>query len=52
MREALEAAVFPASERPRVFVCGSTGFVERVADWLVDLGHDPRSIRTERYGGA
>ena len=51
MREALEAAVFPASERPRVFVCGSTGFVERVADWLVELGHDPRSIRTERYGG-
>jgi len=52
MRDALEAAVFPASERPRVFVCGSTGFVERVADWLVELGHDPRSIRTERYGGA
>jgi ferredoxin-NADP reductase len=50
-REALEAAVFPASERPRVFVCGSTGFVELVADWLVMLGHDPRSIRTERYGG-
>jgi ferredoxin-NADP reductase len=34
-----------------VFVCGSTGFVELVADWLVMLGHDPRSIRTERYGG-
>ncbi|WP_327019805.1 FAD-binding oxidoreductase [Agromyces sp. Root1464] len=50
-REALEAAVVPAAERPRVFVCGSTGFVERVADWLVDLGHDARSIRTERYGG-
>ena len=51
-REALEAAVVPAAERPRVFVCGSTGFVERVADWLVELGHEPRSIRTERYGGA
>lgn len=50
-REALESAVVPASERPRVFVCGSTGFVERVADWLVELGHEPRSIRTERYGG-
>ena len=50
-REALEAAVIPAAERPRVYVCGSTGFVERVADWLVGLGHDPRSIRTERYGG-
>ncbi len=50
-REALEASVVPAAERPRVYVCGSTGFVELVADWLVDLGHDPRSIRTERYGG-
>lgn len=50
-REALEAAVIPAAERPRVFVCGSTGFVERVADWLVELGHEARSIRTERYGG-
>lgn len=50
-REMLEAAVIPAAERPRVFVCGSTGFVERIADWLVELGHDARSIRTERYGG-
>jgi len=50
-REALEAAVIPAADRPRVYVCGSTGFVELVADWLVGLGHDPRSIRTERYGG-
>lgn len=50
-REALAAAVIPATERPRVFVCGSTGFVERVADWLVELGHEPRDIRTERYGG-
>ncbi|MFB6610904.1 ferredoxin reductase [Agromyces sp. NPDC056379] len=50
-RDMLEAAVIPAAERPRVFVCGSTGFVERVADWLVELGHDARSIRTERYGG-
>jgi len=50
-RERLEAAVLPPSEHPRIYVCGSTGFVELVADWLVGLGHDPRSIRTERYGG-
>ena len=50
-RELLEAAVVPAAEHPLVYVCGSTGFVERVADWLVELGHDSRSIRTERYGG-
>ena len=41
-RKALEAAVIPAADRPRVYVCGSTGFVETVADWLVELGHDPR----------
>lgn len=34
------------SERPRVFVCGPTGFVEVAADLLVALGHDPASIRT------
>lgn len=50
-RGALAAAVVSAAERPRVFVCGSTGFVERVADWLVELGHEPRDVRTERYGG-
>lgn len=50
-REALEGAVLPAGERPIVYVCGSTGFVERVASWLFELGHDARDIRTERFGG-
>ena len=35
---------------PRVYVCGPTGFVESVANDLVALGHDPASIRTERFG--
>ncbi|GLZ35328.1 oxidoreductase [Lentzea sp. NBRC 105346] len=35
---------------PNCFVCGSTGFVETVADILVALGHDPRRVRTERFG--
>ena len=34
----------------RVFVCGPTGFVEHAADLLVQLGHDPHSIKTERFG--
>ncbi|GAA1829371.1 FAD-binding oxidoreductase [Agromyces salentinus] len=50
-RDALAAAVIPATEAPRIFVCGSTGFVERVASWLIELGHDARDIRTERFGG-
>ena len=41
---------WPASLEPDVFVCGPTGFVEAVADFLVDAGHDPRRIRTERFG--
>jgi ferredoxin-NADP reductase len=34
----------------RVYVCGPTGFVEHVADLLVQLGHDPHAIKTERFG--
>jgi len=46
----LEAACFPPDIRAHVFVCGPTPFVESVADTLVDLGHDPERIRTERFG--
>jgi ferredoxin-NADP reductase len=38
------------AERPRVFVCGPTAFVERAAEILVELGHDPAAIRAERFG--
>ena len=37
-------------ERPRVYVCGPTTFVEAVAEALVQFGHDPRAIKTERFG--
>jgi len=37
-------------ERPQVYVCGPTPFVEAVAKALVDLGHEPVGIRTERFG--
>ena len=36
--------------RPHVYVCGPTPFVETVADALVELGHDPATVRTERFG--
>jgi ferredoxin-NADP reductase len=35
---------------PHVYVCGPTPFVESVASALVELGHDPARIRTERFG--
>ena len=46
----LEQAVWPAADAPRVFVCGPTPFVESVADILVQLGHAPQHIKTERFG--
>jgi len=39
----------PAAQ-PHAFVCGPTPFVEAVAESLVALGHDPRRIKTERFG--
>ncbi|HET8953319.1 MAG TPA: ferredoxin reductase [Solirubrobacteraceae bacterium] len=49
-RAMLEEVGPAPSERPRVFVCGPTGFVEQVADVLVDVGHDPAAIHAERFG--
>jgi ferredoxin-NADP reductase len=48
--ELLAEVAWPAEDEPRVFVCGSTRFVDAAADGLVGLGYDPRSIRTERFG--
>jgi ferredoxin-NADP reductase len=42
---------WPPEFHPDVYVCGPTPFVEAVADMLVALGHNPRTIRTERFGG-
>jgi ferredoxin-NADP reductase len=41
---------WPPSSMPRVFVCGPTSLVESVATLLVQLGHDPGRVRTERFG--
>ena len=46
----LEEVMWPPGEAPRVFVCGPTSFVEAVADALVAAGHDPRRVKTERFG--
>ena len=49
-RELLADTAWPAADKPRCYVCGPTGFVEAVASTLVDLGHDPQGIKTERFG--
>jgi len=42
----------PPDAAPHVFICGPTGFVEAASNLLVDAGHDPARIRTERFGPA
>jgi ferredoxin-NADP reductase len=46
----LEEVAWPPSEKPQVFVCGPTPLVEAVAEALVELGHQPARIKTERFG--
>jgi ferredoxin-NADP reductase len=41
---------FPPAAAPKVFVCGPTTMVEAVAEALVGLGHEPRRVKTERFG--
>jgi ferredoxin-NADP reductase len=48
----LARLTIPATADPTVFVCGPTGFVETVATHLVELGHAPERVKTERFGGA
>ena len=42
--------VSSAAGPTRVYVCGPTGFVENAAQLLIERGHQPASIRTERFG--
>ena len=49
-REMLESESWTPSEMPRVFVCGPTPLVESAATLLVELGHDPARVKTERFG--
>jgi ferredoxin-NADP reductase len=49
-RDALASLAWPPELQPLTYVCGPTGFVEAVASVLVELGHDPTRILTERFG--
>jgi ferredoxin-NADP reductase len=46
----LTALGWPPADRPACFVCGPTGYVEAIANLLIDQGHDPQRIKTERFG--
>jgi ferredoxin-NADP reductase len=49
-RSLLEEAAWAPAERPLIYVCGPTGLVEATASTLVELGHEPGRIKTERFG--
>jgi ferredoxin-NADP reductase len=49
-RDYLEDVSWAPQERPLVYVCGPTAFVEAVAEALVGMGHEPQAIKTERFG--
>jgi ferredoxin-NADP reductase len=48
--DALRTMSWPPRERPLAYVCGPSGFVETIAEALVQAGQDPARIRTERFG--
>jgi len=49
-RMMLAEVAWPPGERPHVFICGPTPLVEAAAAALVELGHDPALVKTERFG--
>ena len=46
----LAANCFPPAQNPAIYVCGPTAFVESISGLLVELGFNPFSIKTERFG--
>jgi ferredoxin-NADP reductase len=49
-RAMLADAAFSPDEHPHIYICGPTSLVESAAHLLIDLGHDPVTIKTERFG--
>lgn len=49
-RGLLSANWFLPARNPAIYACGPTTFVETAAGLLVELGFDPLTIKTERFG--
>lgn len=49
-KQMLVEAGFGPETMPQIFICGSNSLVETVSSQLVELGHDPGRIKTERFG--
>ncbi len=48
--DVIAEAAWPSADKPEIFICGPTGFVEAAASLLVAAGHAPQAIKTERFG--
>ena len=46
----LREVAWPVDQRLLAYNCGRTPFVETAAASLVELGHEPVRIKTERFG--
>jgi ferredoxin-NADP reductase len=46
----LRDVAWPPDQRPLIYICGPTPFVEAAATSLVTLGHEPQRVKTERFG--
>ena len=46
----LRDVAWPSEQYPMMYICGPTPFVETAAASLVELGHEPAHIKTERFG--
>ncbi|HEY3725841.1 MAG TPA: ferredoxin reductase [Solirubrobacteraceae bacterium] len=49
-RRLLEEIAWPPDQQPLVYVCGPSGLVEATANTLVQIGHPPGRVKTERFG--
>jgi ferredoxin-NADP reductase len=49
-REMLGSVAYPADSAPFAYVCGPSALVESAAGLLVELGYDPLTVKTERFG--
>ena len=48
--DVLRDVAWPSDQHPLIYICGPTPFVETAAASLVELGHEPGRIKTERFG--
>jgi ferredoxin-NADP reductase len=49
-RELLDRVAWSPHRQPLTYICGPSAFVEAVAEMLVQAGHAPGRIKTERFG--